>query len=223
MWPGAAGDEDEEMVFRDRVDAGRRLAERLLAYRSQDPVVLALPRGGVPVGFEIAQALQAPLDLVLVRKIGSPWQPELAVGAIADGEHPCQAVNREIVEELGIGEDYVRKEAQRQLAEIERRRALYLAGRPPVALAGKTAIVVDDGIATGATLRAALKGLARLGPRAVIVAVPVAPAEALAAIAPAVDRVLCLATPRPFTAVGAHYDDFTQVEDDTVAALLAAT
>lgn len=219
-WPGAAGDEDEEMVFRDRVDAGRRLAERLLAYRSQDPVVLALPRGGVPVGFEIAQALQAPLDLVLVRKIGSPWQPELAVGAVADGEHPCQAVNREILEELGIGEDYVRKEGQRQLAEIERRRALYLAGRAPVALAGKTAIVVDDGIATGATVEAALGSVRRRGPRAVVLAVPVAPPETLTRLKPLVDEIVCLAAPAFFGAISVFYQHFPQLEDEEVIDLL---
>jgi putative phosphoribosyl transferase len=130
--------------------------------------------------------------------------------------------NPEVLAMAGLAEADFAPAVAHKAAEIAARRARFRGGRPPAALAGRTGIVVDDGIATGATLRAALKGLARLGPRAVIVAVPVAPAEALAAIAPAVDRVLCLATPRPFTAVGAHYDDFTQVEDDTVAALLAA-
>lgn len=211
-------------MFRNRSEAGAALAERLAALAPEAPVVLALPRGGVPVAVPVARRLGAPLDVLLVRKLGLPGQEELAAGAVVEAGGGVEAVfNPEVLVAAGLTEADFAPAVAHKAAEIAARRARFRGGRPPVALAGRTAIVVDDGIATGATLRAALKGLARLGPRAVIVAVPVAPAEALAAIAPAVDRVLCLATPRPFTAVGAHYADFTQVEDDTVAALLAAT
>jgi len=212
--------DDEPVMFRDRADAGRRLAERLLDYRTQDPVVLALPRGGVPVGFEIAEALQAPLDLVLVRKIGVPWQPELAAGAVADGDQPSLAVNRDVLDALGIDDAYMQMEARRQLAEIERRRALYLAGRPPVPLAGKTAIVVDDGIATGATVEAALGAVRRRAPRRVILAVPVAAPDTLARLRALVDEIVCLATPSDFGAIGVFYKRFTQLDDDAVTDLL---
>jgi len=209
-------------MFRNRSEAGEALAERLAALAPEAPVVLALPRGGVPVALPVARRLGAPLDVLLVRKLGLPGQEELAAGAVGEAGGAVEAVfNPEVLAMAGTAEADFAAAIAGKAAEIAARRARFRAGRAPVALAGRTAIVVDDGIATGATLRAALKGLARLGPKAVIVAVPVAPAEALAAIAPAVDRILCLATPRPFVAVGAHYDDFTQVEDDTVAALLA--
>lgn len=209
-------------MFRNRSEAGEALAERLAALAPEAPVVLALPRGGVPVAVPVARRLGAPLDVLLVRKLGLPGQEELAAGAVVEAGGAVEAVfNPEVLAAAGLTEADFAPAIARKAAEIADRRARFRGGRPPVALAGRTVVVVDDGIATGATLRAALKGLARLGPGAVIVAVPVAPAEALAAIAPAVDRILCLATPRPFIAVGAHYDDFAQVGDDTVAALLA--
>ena len=144
-------------LFADRRDAGRRLAERLGRFKDRHPVVIALPRGGVPVGFEIAKALDAPLDLALVRKIGAPYQPELAIAAVVDGEHPETVVNEVIAASLHVPEDYLQDEAARQLQEIDRRRQLYLGDRPRAGVGGHVAIVVDDGIATGATVRAALR------------------------------------------------------------------
>ncbi len=209
-----------EQVFADRTDAGRRLAERLLALELERPVVLALPRGGVPVGFVVAKALAAPLDLVLVRKLGAPGRAELAVGAVVDGNRPETVINHEIVRHLGVPADWIEAETDRQLAEIERRRQVYLGGRARVPVAGRTAILVDDGIATGATMAAALHATRRAAPRELVLAVPVAPPDTLARLRPEVDRVVCLWAPEPFTAVGACYRDFTQVDDDAVAALL---
>jgi len=209
------------MILADRQDAGRRLARELRRFRDSDPVVLALPRGGVPVGFEIAQALGAPLDLVLVRKIGAPFQPELAVAAVVDGETPETVENEDVMAELSLTEDYVREEAARQLLEIERRRKLYLEGRQPVPVEGRTAIVVDDGIATGATMRAALRAVRRRKPARLVLAVPVAPPDTLEELRREVDEVVCLATPAFFGAIGAFYEDFRQLEDDEVRELLA--
>jgi putative phosphoribosyl transferase len=182
--------------------------------------VLALPRGGVPVALEVAQALKAPLDLVLVRKIGAPMQPELAVAAVVDGATPHLAVNEEIRRLCGVDDAYLEAEKTRQLAEIERRRALYLGGRAPRPVAGRTAIVVDDGIATGATMRAALLGVRAAGPRQVVMAVPVAPAEAIEELAPLTDETVCLQTPSPFGAVGMFYANFRQIADEEVVEIL---
>src|SRR3954454_23861869 len=166
-------------MFADRHDAGRQLAERLLILKLENPVVLALPRGGVPVGFEIARALHAPLDLVLVLKIGAPFQKELAVGAIADGGHPELVVNDEVVASLDIPDGYFEQAKTAALREVERRRQTYLADRPAVDISGRTAIVVDDGIATGATMVAALRSIRRRQPAAIVLAVPVAASEVL--------------------------------------------
>jgi len=163
-------------MFRDRKDAGERLAAQLLHLKDKSPVVLALPRGGVAIGAEIARLLGAPLDIVLVRKIGVPWQPELALGAVADGGTPEIFIDERMAESLVIPGDYVREETARQLAELERRRQIYCAGRPPVDIGGRTAIVVDDGIATGATMRVALRAVRRRGPAALVLAAPVAAA-----------------------------------------------
>ncbi len=209
------------MRFEDRSDAGRRLAEALRHLRGSDPVVLALPRGGVPVGFEIARALGAPLDVVLVRKIGAPSQPELAAGAVVDGEEPELVVNEEIVAALGVPQEYLRREAARQLEEIERRRRVYLEGRAPVSVAGRTAIVVDDGVATGATMRAALRAVRRRGPRRLVLATPVAAPEAIADLRSEVDEVVCLSMPAYLGGIGAAYDDFHQLGDEEVRELLA--
>jgi putative phosphoribosyl transferase len=208
-------------LFRDRREAGVALARRLAGLALADPVVLALPRGGVPVAVEVARELHAPLDLLLVRKIGAPMQPELAVAAIVDGAQHDLVIDEETLAWSGATREYVDAEAQRQLVEIERRRRLYLGAREPVEIAGRTAIVVDDGIATGTTVRAALKALRRRHPARLVLAVPVAPREAVAELGPEVDQLVCLETPQWFRAVGAHYDDFTQVEDDEVVALLA--
>jgi putative phosphoribosyl transferase len=209
-----------ERMFRDRTDAGRRLAAELVRFKGEDPVVLALPRGGVPVGFEIARALGAPMDLVMVRKIGAPMQPELAVGAVVDGTRPETVVNPDVVDALGIPVSYIEQEGARQLAEIERRRGLYLAGRDRIDVAGRTAIVVDDGIATGATVEAALRATRRAGPRRLVLAAPVAPPDTLQRLRPEVDEIVCLATPRFFGAISVYYDDFRQLSDGDVIDLL---
>jgi putative phosphoribosyl transferase len=208
------------VIFRDRRDAGTRLAAELRRFRERDPVVLALPRGGVPVAFEVATALAAPLDLLLVRKIGAPQQPELAVGAVVDGEEMEIVVNEDVLHALALSEEYVRMRAKREVEEIERRRRTYLAGLERVALAGRTAIVVDDGIATGATMRAALRGARRRKPAHLVLAVPLAPPETVEQLRSEVDEVVCLATPSPFGAIGAFYRDFRQVSDDEVRGLL---
>lgn len=208
------------MPFADRSDAGRRLAAALQHLRDCDPVVLALVRGGVPVAFEVAKALSAPLDVVLVRKIGAPSQPELAVGAVVEGDPPEIVGNPEVMRMVGVGTGYLEAEARRQLEEIGRRRALYRQGRDVVEIAGRSAIVVDDGIATGATTRAALHAVRRRRPAHLVLAVPVAPAETLARLAADADEVVCLDRPEPFGAVGYFYDDFRQVSDHEAVALL---
>lgn len=208
--------------FADRRAAGRALAAALRTRALVAPVVVvALPRGGVPVAAEVARALGAPLDLLIVRKIGAPWQPELAVAAVAEGAPPEVVVDEPIRAELGVSRESIDRQVALELREIARRRARYLAGRPPVAVAGATVVVVDDGIATGTTLRAALKVLRQRGAGRVVLAVPVAPADTLAALRTEVDDTVCLATPEPFDAVGAHYVDFRQVDDDEVLAALA--
>ena len=208
-------------TFADRVEAGRALAERLLTLHLPPPiVVLALPRGGVPVGAEVARALGAPLDLLLVRKIGVPWQRELAVAAVAEGEPPDIVVDDEVQRATGVSAAYIEAQAQLELQEIARRRRFYLHERAAVGVEGCTAIVIDDGIATGTTVRAALRALRRRRPARLVLAVPVAPADTLAALRREVDQVVCLSQPRPFHAVGQHYDEFHQVGDDEVIAAL---
>ena len=210
------------MRFADRTDAGRQLALALAKLDLPDPVVLALPRGGVPVAIEVARALKAPLDLVMVRKIGLPGQPEVALAAVVDGARPDLEVNEGIARQAGYNRLDIVKLAEPALAEIARRRAVYLAGRDPVPLGGRTAIIVDDGIATGATVRVALRSVRRQNPARLVLAVPVAPPEALAELAPLADDVICLLHPAHFIAVGAYYAVFDQVEDERVIALLAA-
>ncbi|MCO6419973.1 phosphoribosyltransferase [Siccirubricoccus sp. KC 17139] len=208
------------MRFRDRAEAGRQLAARLLAWKAVRPVVFALPRGGVPVALPVAEALGAPLDLLLVRKIGAPDQPELALGAVVEGTPPQTVVNEEVVAALGIPPEQVVARAADQLAEIGRQRLLWLQGRAPVPPHGRTAILVDDGIATGATVRAALLALGRAGAARRVLAVPVAPPEAAAALREACEAVVVLAEPAHFGSVGAFYDDFRQIGDAEVTALL---
>lgn len=209
--------------FSDRAAAGRALATALAeAGGFSDPVVLALPRGGVPVAYEIARRLVAPLDLVMVRKIGVPFQPELAAGAVVDGAAPEVVVNEDVVRDSGMSkEDFARVE-RAELAELERRRRVYFLDREPVAIEGRDVIVVDDGVATGATTRVALRALRRRGPRSLTLAVPVAPVDTLATLRSEVDRLFCLASPEPFYAIGMHYADFAQVSDGEVIRLLEA-
>jgi putative phosphoribosyl transferase len=208
------------MLFADRQDAGRRLSAALWRFKDQRPVVLALPRGGVPVGFEIATKLRAPLDAVLVRKIGHPWSPELAIGAIADGEPIETVIDDRAVAEFGISQAYLDGEIAKQTRAIEQRRHRYFIGRSPIDIRQRTALVVDDGIATGATMRAALRAVRRRAPAKLILAVPVAPADALEALRSEVDEIVCLASPEDFGAVGIYYDDFRPVEDEVVIDLL---
>jgi putative phosphoribosyl transferase len=210
-------------LFDNRSAAGQALARALAGRRWPGPVVvLALPRGGVPVAAEIASALHAPLDLLLVRKIGAPGQPELAIAAVVDGTPPETVVDAETAAFAGVGRAQIDARAAAELPELARRRRVYLQGRPPLPVQGCTAIVVDDGVATGTTVRAALLALRRRGPARTVLAVPVAPADTLAALAGEVDEIVCLAQPWPFIAIGQHYRDFHQLGDGEVIAALAA-
>jgi predicted phosphoribosyltransferase len=209
------------MRFADRADAGRRLAHALLSYRDRDPIVLALPRGGLPVAAEIATALAAPLDVVLVRKIGAPWQPELAMGALVEGEPPIVARNEAIISAAGVDERAFAAATQRARAEIEDARRRFVGDRPRVAIVGRAVLLVDDGVATGATALAALQSIRRRGAKTLTLAVPVASAEALAALKHEVDDLVCLEAPARFDAVGAFYVDFSQVLDEEAVAVLA--
>lgn len=210
-------------IFEDRRDAGRQLAKALERFRDSRPVVLALPRGGVPVAFEVAKALAAPLDVLFVRKIGAPGHEELALGAVVDGPHPQIVLNDEIVQLVAPRPGYIEAEEKRQLEEIERRRKLYRGGEPAVNVSGRTAIVVDDGIATGATVKAGLMGVSRSKPERLVLAVPVAPPDSIEDLRGFCDEIVCLHTPEPFYAVGAYYADFSQTSDDEVIRLLAAS
>jgi predicted phosphoribosyltransferase len=209
------------MSFMDRRDAGAALAKALANYANEQPVVLALPRGGVPVAAEVATALKAPLDLILVRKIGVPAQPELAMGAVVDGDAPLIARNEDVIALAGITEPEFKAVCDRELGEIERRRQRYLGGRRPVEVAGRTAIVVDDGIATGATTRAALRATRVRKPAKLVLAVPVAPTDAVAALRQEADDVVCLEEYEYFCAIGFYYRDFRQISDEEVIETLA--
>jgi putative phosphoribosyl transferase len=207
-------------MFVDRKAAGRELAARLQHLRAERPIVLALPRGGVPVGFEIAEALDAPLDVVLVRKIGAPGQPELALGAVVDGDAAQVLIDEGVAKALAVDHAYIESETRRQLAEIERRRAAYLGRRAVLPIAGRSVIIVDDGIATGSTVRAALRAIKNAGADKIVLAVPVAPRDVVETLGCEVDEIVCLATPNPFVAVGAHYRRFAQFADADVVSLL---
>ena len=209
------------MRFADRADAGRRLARALVDYRNRDPVVLALPRGGLPVAAEIASALAAPLDVVLARKIGVPWQPELAMGALVEGETPPVVRNDEVIRSAGIDEPDFEAARVRALSELEDARRRLVGDRLRAVIAGRAVILVDDGIATGATALAALRSIRRRGASTLTLAVPVASAEALAALKREVDDLVCLEAPAHFGAVSAFYADFRQVEDEEAAVILA--
>jgi len=211
-----------DLPLADRAAAGRALAQMLSALQLPNPVVLALPRGGVPVGAEIARALRTPFDLLLVRKIGAPFQPELAVAAVMDGPEPVVVVDEALCFQLDVPRSYIERQTRAELAEIERRRRAYLGERPPVALAGRSAIVVDDGIATGTTMRAAIRGLRRREPARVVLAIPVAPPDAVTLLRGEADDVVCLAQPEVFGAIGVFYADFHQLSDDEVLRAIEA-
>lgn len=207
-------------MFDDRRQAGERLGELLSAYAERNPVVYALPRGGLPVGAAIAKHLGARLDIVLVRKLGAPTQPELAIGAIADGASPACFLNNGVIRELGVSEAYIEKVKAAALAEIERRCALFFKDHKPISPTGRCAILVDDGLATGATMEAAVKSLRHAKADEIIVAVPVAPDDVAARFRRLADAFICIDTPFPFYAVGAHYASFPQLDDDDVTRIL---
>lgn len=207
-------------IFADRQDAGVQLAAALRGVDLRNAVVVALPRGGVPVAEEICRAYHLPLDLVLVRKIGVPGHAELAVGAIVDGDPPEVVVNARIASASGLRDADVQRMGQALLPEIARRKALYLAGVPRQSLKDKTVVVVDDGVATGATLRASLQALRKAGPARIILALPTAPPDTLATLAALADQTICLDQPRNFGAVGASYRRFGQTTDAEVTAAL---
>lgn len=209
------------MHYSNRSEAGQQLAMALDHYRGQDVIVLALPRGGVPVAAEVASHLGAPLDLLLVRKIGVPWQPELAMGAVIDGSKPAVVRNEETIRLAGISDAEFDGVCQRELAEIERRRRLYFGDRPPAETEGRVVIIIDDGIATGATVKAAVVGLKTKKPARIVVAVPVAPPGAVAEIKKEADEVVCPLQPRMFGAIGYFYGDFEQLTDGEVIRILS--
>ena len=208
------------MSFKNRSDAGRKLAAALASYEDQQPVILALPRGGVPVAAEVAAALGAPLDLILVRKIGVPFQPELAMGAVVDGDAPLIVRNEDVIGLAGVDESEFRSICDSELAEIERRRRRYLGSGKRLDVNGRTTIVVDDGVATGATTRAALRATRMRNPKKLVLAVPVAPTDSLAALRSEADDVICLEGHEFFGAIGAYYAEFDQVPDEEVIRLL---
>lgn len=208
------------MPFKNRADAGNKLAKALAGYKAERPVILALPRGGVPVAAEVAAALDAPLDLILVRKIGVPFQPELAMGAVVDGSAPIVVRNEDVIKLAGIDESDFKAVGDSELAEIERRRRRYLGNRDRVEVDGRTVIVIDDGIATGATTRAALRATRTRNPKKLVLAVPVAPTESLAELRADADDVICLEDHEFFGAIGAYYSDFRQISDQEVIDIL---
>lgn len=206
------------MLFSDRVDAGLRLAERLLSYRDEDVVVLGLPRGGVPVAFEVAQAIDAPLDVIVVRKLGVPFQPELAMGAL--GEGGVRIINQDVVRMARVSDNEVVAVEERERAELARRVQRFRGERSRIPLAGRTAMIIDDGIATGSTARAACQVARAQGASRVVLAAPVAPPNSVAELSHDADEVICLEQPAFFAAIGQFYDDFSPTTDDEVISLL---
>jgi len=209
-----------KQTYKDRLDAGEILAGLLKQNSYPDPVVLALPRGGVPLGAIVAKELNAPLDLILVRKIGLPGQQEVAAGAVVDGDPPVLVFNEDLMRRLELTEQDLADTIAEKIRQIGERRTSYYAGRKPISVKGKTAIVVDDGMATGATARAAVKGLRAREPKSIVLAVPVASKESYERLALEVDEIICPTLPEPFWSVGTHYRTFGQVSDDEVIEIL---
>jgi predicted phosphoribosyltransferase len=219
VWGGGTSAHDEPLVFENREHAGRVLAERLRKYAGRDDVlVLALPRGGVPVAFEVAQALRAPLDLFLVRKLGVPGHEELAMGAIASGG--VRVLNHEVVDSLGIPSSAIERTAASEERELKRREQAYRGSRPAPEVEGRTVILIDDGLATGSSMRAAVAALTQQKPARIVVAVPVAAPSTCEEFRAEVDEIVCATTPEPFLAVGRWYHDFAQTSDEEVRLLL---
>jgi predicted phosphoribosyltransferase len=206
------------MIFEDRADAGRQLAAKLAVHAGEQTRVLALPRGGVPVGYEVARALRSPLDVFVVRKIGAPGREELAIGAIASGG--VRVLNPDTIAVLGVDDRTIEEITQRELLELHRREDAYRGGLPAHDVRGRTVILVDDGLATGASMQAAIVAMRKRAPAAIIVAVPVAPPDTCAVLAQYVDELVVLAMPEPFRGVGMWYNDFSQVSDEEVRDLL---
>lgn len=206
-------------MFRDRIEAGKLLGNALAFLKGKkDVIVLAIPRGGVPVGKEVAEMIGAPLDIVITRKVGAPGNPELAVGAVTqDGE---MILDEKLVRMLGVSKDYLKREAARQVEEIRLRKEKYRGKRPFPKLEGKTVVIVDDGIATGSTIKAAIQTVKKTNPAVIIVASPVGPPDTVAELSESVDRVVCLSTPEYFEAIGQFYEEFPQVDDVTVKSIL---
>ncbi|MBA2692269.1 MAG: phosphoribosyltransferase [Rubrobacter sp.] len=207
--------------FRDRREAGKRLSRKLSGYRGQSPVVFALPRGGVPVAFEVAAALDAPLDVVIARKLGAPGQPELGIGAVAQGGK--RVLNAEIVDRLSISEEYIELATRRGMGEIKAAERRFMVGERRTSLRGKTAILVDDGLATGVTARAAILAAKGMGPEKTILAAPVCARQTSGALRRGVDGLVCLESPEDLGAIGFWYRDFAQVSDEEVVRLLEAS
>src|SRR5438105_4850884 len=207
------------MPFRDRREAGRRLAERLSGLRATSPLILGLPRGGVPVAYEVAKALGAPLDILVVRKLGVPFQPELGMGAV--GEDGVRVLNADVLHQAGVTEGQLAQVEARERAEVEERARRLRGGRPAIPLQGRTAVIVDDGLATGGTARAAVRVARERGAARVILAVPVAPPESVATLRRDADDVVAVETPEPFFAIGGWYSDFSPTSDQEVVELLA--
>lgn len=206
------------MMFKDRIHAGKLLAEKLKDYKGKDAIILAIPRGGVVVGYQIAKEINARLDVIVPRKLGAPGNPELAIGAIAE-DGSIYLVD-EVISQYGIDESYLRDEAEAQLKEIKRRVGVYRGGKDLPKLEGRIVILVDDGLATGATMKAAVSMVSKMNPLELIVAVPVAPPDTVKDISEMVNKVVCLSTPTFFFAIGQFYQDFEQVSDEEVLSLL---
>lgn len=210
-----------EPSFTDRREAGRALVPEIAALHLDNPLILALPRGGVPVAREVATALGAELDLLLVRKIGAPGHEEYGLGAVAEASQPQMVVSEEVLRLVEPPPGYIETQQARQLAEIERRRLAWRGGKPPIPVAGRICVLIDDGVATGSTARAAIRALRFDGAARIILAVPVAPPDVIESLAQEVDTLICLKTPEPFLAVSLHYHQFGQLGDEQVAELLS--
>ncbi|MEM3437526.1 MAG: phosphoribosyltransferase [Nitrososphaerales archaeon] len=205
-------------MFKNRLEAGRILAEALLEYKNKNTIVLAIPRGGVVVAYEVAKALNAPLDLIIPRKIGAPDQPELAIGAIT--EDGTTILNQNIIQNLKVSDEYIKAEVKRQIEEIKRRIKKYLGDKPRISIKGKIVILIDDGVATGATIRAAIASIRKREPALIVLAIPVGPKDTVRELRKYADKVICLITPEPFFAIGQFYENFDQISDEEVIQIL---